>query len=377
MIYAAEGLGSIQAASWLADNLGDRSQLSNWPTDTQDEYEKWLTFIVEHESNSSLALKALADLYRVRGEIKRAYETLLQLEQEDSSVPPLLVMLEKQLGLDQKARVRARELVESNLALLRDVPDLVDVRIQTAQMLVFLGKKLEATKLLIERDRSPGVSAEEKQALGRPIADGLVLLANDLAASENASRGLMRRLEYLQTAVGYDPTSRAVLNAVLEACLEVSESKNNELLIMREAIVQGVSTDAAHFITGTVALLEGDVDAALHHLDIAAEKNLNMPGVLNNLAYALCQQDDPDLERALRLSEAAVRSSPDNAYVLETRGQILLQMGRWKEAISDLEVALQVDELKRLARPGLALAYEQLGQSEIAARHRELVSQGR
>ena len=101
-----------------------------------------------------------------------------------------------------------------------------------------------------------------------------------------------------------------------------------------------------------------------------------MPGALNNLAYALSQREDADLPRALQLANAAVDTSEGNLYVLETRGQILLKMGRWKEAISDLEAALAEIELRPQVREALALAYDEVGRPELAARHRDLLSKG-
>ena len=45
------------------------------------------------------------------------------------------------------------------------------------------------------------------------------------------------------------------------------------------------------------------------HLEQARQRNARIPEVLNNLAWGLAQKDEPDLERALQLAEAAQRLS--------------------------------------------------------------------
>jgi predicted Zn-dependent protease len=55
-----------------------------------------------------------------------------------------------------------------------------------------------------------------------------------------------------------------------------------------------------------------------------------------------------------------------------TRGQILLKLQRWKEAIPNLEVALEAKELRSAIYPSLAKAYAQIGAPEMTQLYQDL-----
>ena len=102
---------------------------------------------------------------------------------------------------------------------------------------------------------------------------------------------------------------------------------------------------------------------------------MNAPGILNNLAVAMAAKDGANLKEALSLAEGALEMLPGNPYVLETRGQILLKMGRHEEAIRDLEKSLsgiQQVQLRTLIYPNLVKAYQGLGLAETAAKYQLL-----
>ncbi len=90
---------------------------------------------------------------------------------------------------------------------------------------------------------------------------------------------------------------------------------------------------ATHFIRGTLALLDGKFEEAKSQLELALQREPNAPGILNNLAVAIAEMKDSDLEKALSLVDVALAKMPNHAYFLETRGQILVKLHRWHEAI--------------------------------------------
>ena len=65
---------------------------------------------------------------------------------------------------------------------------------------------------------------------------------------------------------------------------------------------------------------------------------------------------------------------PSNPHYRETRGQILIQLERWGDAASELEIALNGMPDNKPIHQSLALAYEKLGRSEAARMHRQLAS---
>lgn len=376
MAYGARELESPTAALWLAERVGDRNKISSWPAARQDEYAEWLDIALRLEPENNLARKALADLLRVQNRFREAYDTLLPLAQTDSDANYILVILEKELGMQEQALQRAKQMLKTHLLLLEDVPQHLEARIQSASLFVFLAEPDNALNLLTDGLRFAKDPASMAR-LRRSVADAHVLVSQRLAQTNTSPSGVMARFEHLRLAVDFDASSRAVIDAVTQACVDAEASDNQELAILKEAIVRGVSPDASHFILGTLALNENDFATAMHHLEIAVQSNPQLPGLLNNLAYAMCQQDGADLEKALAMSNAAARTSAGNAYVRETRGQILIKLERWSEAVADLEFALTESTLRALVRPSLAIAYDNLGQDELADRHRLLARQGR
>jgi predicted Zn-dependent protease len=198
-----------------------------------------------------------------------------------------------------------------------------------------------------------------------------------MMVKDNSPRSLISSLDLLRQAMNYDPVNPHLMEAIIQACLRASKSDNQELKVLKEAIVQGLHSDTAHFILGTIAINEGRDKEAMYHLEISAKSNPNLPGVLNNLAYLIANSDSPDLQRALRLSNAAIQSLPNHPYLRETRGQIHLKLGNYTEAIADLEMGLSAVEIRPSIRRGLKEAYTALGQDDIAKRQQELLDQGK
>ena len=64
---------------------------------------------------------------------------------------------------------------------------------------------------------------------------------------------------------------------------------------------------------------------------------------------------------------------PEEFRFRETRGQILVALGRWRDAVDDLEFALNGMPDAAPVHMALATAYERLGESELARVHREQV----
>ncbi len=90
---------------------------------------------------------------------------------------------------------------------------------------------------------------------------------------------------------------------------------------------------------------------------------------VNNLAYLLSNHEPRDLNQALQTVNRAIQLQPENPHYLETRGQIYIEMERWQEAVTDLEVALNGLPGKREIHASLAKAYQQLGDDGTARMH--------
>jgi tetratricopeptide (TPR) repeat protein len=60
----------------------------------------------------------------------------------------------------------------------------------------------------------------------------------------------------------------------------------------------------------------------------------------NNYAFIVTQGEKPDYDEALKAVNKALEILPEEYHFRETRGQILVSLGKWQEAIPDLEFAV-------------------------------------
>jgi tetratricopeptide (TPR) repeat protein len=122
---------------------------------------------------------------------------------------------------------------------------------------------------------------------------------------------------------------------------------------------------------GALAAKEGDIPLARRLLARAVKEMPDHAVAWNNYAWALAHEPDQQLNAALAAVNRALELAPSEFHFRETRGQVLLDLGRWDEAIDDLEFALNGMPDEKAVHLALATAYEHLGQAELAQIHRQ------
>ena len=129
-----------------------------------------------------------------------------------------------------------------------------------------------------------------------------------------------------------------------------------------------------HLMLGLDAYRHEQPEAARIHLERAYQLSPEAPPISNNLAFLLMNGPTPDLERALALVDAAWQRTPQQPHFHETRGQILVKLGRYREALNDLETAQRGIPASGPMHLALATTYEKLGMETLAKEHRRLAS---
>lgn len=122
---------------------------------------------------------------------------------------------------------------------------------------------------------------------------------------------------------------------------------------------------------GTAAAEAGNHEQARTYLKQAVAKDPKNAIAWNNYAYIVMQAKKPDYEDALKAVNKALEILPDEYHFRETRGQILVNMKKWKEAIPDLEYAVNGMPTSRGIHDSLAKAYEAIGEAQLARLHRQ------
>lgn len=124
---------------------------------------------------------------------------------------------------------------------------------------------------------------------------------------------------------------------------------------------------------GTQAAVAEQYEDARLYYKATLERDATSAVAWNNYGLVLGKGSDAQLDEALRAVDKALEIAPEEHRFRETRGQILLRMQRWQEAIEDLEFALNGLPQLEAIHQSLATAYDALGEKELAKLHQAQV----
>ena len=324
---------------------------------------------------------------------RRWSDAVRHLKEVVNSRPDLLLTLAaayRELGTDSTANLIADRAVTYYLGLASQDRDDDISRLKWAESLVFQKRLPQALEVL-----QAGYSRNGDARYGTAIAQVFLLaMAGSgarstpvdpeapadatLPTNQPASNlELASRISLLEQALHFAPNHPGVLTAIAQLSTQETPDADQARVWLKDALARGDAPATVHLILGTSAAAKGDHALASLHLEQAHRLDPRLSVATNNLAYVLAHADPPQTERALQLIEAALQAIPNHPEYHETRGQILLQLGRPKDAIQDLELALKAIPVTRRGgvHDGLARAYEALGDRDLAQRHRKLADE--
>ncbi|MCG8649589.1 MAG: hypothetical protein MI861_07140 [Pirellulales bacterium] len=359
-----------QSARWLLINEYKDKQWGQLSPQQQEEYGDLITVIYQ-DSPDEIAVQNLYADYLV---MTRRFPQAITLMERLSVKQPLrgfeAAHLARRLGNEAMAERLAKDSLEKLKKTQEDDPNNSRIAALVAQNLLFLKRHLEAINTLqratkVEPDQQ--LRAALRQSMGNVMVDWVTFIQE--SPVDNVEQRL-QVLKMLQDALIYAPNNPNVLNLVVDRVLNTVDDENQEVQSLRQALVKGTSPGIAHFIEGTTAMLKDDVEKANRHLKIAAELLPNSNAILNNLAVAISEREDGNLEYALKLINTVLDQSPNIVpHYYETRGQILFRLKRYLKAVPDLERALVHPKLAAQAHQTLAKCYAELGDQELSRQH--------
>ncbi|MCS7236846.1 MAG: tetratricopeptide repeat protein [Thermoguttaceae bacterium] len=114
-----------------------------------------------------------------------------------------------------------------------------------------------------------------------------------------------------------------------------------------------------------LAALQERFDEAVEWLEQVLDEFPNDPSACNDLGYLWADQN-VRLHRALRMIQKAVEAEPDNAAYRDSLGWVLFRLGRYEEALGELQKASAADP-DPVILDHLGEAYKVVGQLDKAA----------
>jgi tetratricopeptide (TPR) repeat protein len=177
------------------------------------------------------------------------------------------------------------------------------------------------------------------------------------------------KLRHLERARGWGAEPQMIVAILLTFIATEGPSRDAAEVMLRKFLDAGQSVASCHYVLGTMAVKDKKLELARDHLEQAYKLSPDLPEVANNFAWVLSRCDRPDLERALTILNKAIDLN-NQPEIRETRGQVLLKLGRYQEAVTDLEFAVNFLKLPEV-HESLAEAYDKLGATELAEQHRK------
>lgn len=371
-------LQSLECLAWACRSyFGGFLKLSDAEAmvpDNSERLEQLLQeFLRQQPRNTDMGMM-LGAVYVRRGQPIAAADVLTEVVTESGGRLPeaayYLAICQQQNGRIPAAKTAANTAATSYRERLITQPFSMRNLLELCRCLIIAEKEDQAIQTL--REQSKRCSPEELPQIRFLTGDAYAAWSRRLREAGDLQPGdFLKSLDLLAQGLAAAPLNPRLLDELsyLGCSTEVDEKLLQEKL--QEALDSGISPGFVHFIQGTRDLLRrpADLDSAVQHFEISRQHNMTFPGLLNNLAYAMTQTPDGDMDQALELVDQALRMMPGEPVIYETRGQVLLRQQKYQQAIADFERALASSAMRADAHDGLAEAYQQLGNPEKAAYH--------
>lgn len=287
------------------------------------------------------------------------------LEQADPRKPKYRLMLAKaclQLGDRIKAERYARDAEKWAASESRSRPDDVEARLRWSDANAFLEEHDTAAKILMD-----GIALQDHPQLRAGLARVYIFQADAIRGSSDEDQN--RKFVLLSQGMLHNPNDVFIFDRLMRILDRPGTVASSARDFLQNNIAEGRAVGVSHLILGTAAWIEDDEENASVHLQRAFSLMPQALTVANNFAWYLVNKDPAEPERALEMIQPVVSKEPKNHYVRDTRGHIFLKLGRWKEAIDDLEYAVAELRNHSSTHRGLATAYEKLGLTDLAEKH--------
>lgn len=353
------------AAMYIADNRFPIAKVKEWKPEDHQLFRSLMSLALTNPDPQfqNAARVKLADYLAANGANSDALRYLAEVVPTNPQFALPALELASQTNDFVKLETLAPIARAYQQKQLDAAPDNVENRLKLARVLA-LDQDIDGAVKLIDDGRRLQPSPDLQNAL----AEALVLKGDRIARGKQTPDAIFERMQVIHRAATLAPNNPLVVEAIIDIVLQFRENQNEEIRVLREAALQGLSPESVHFVRGTIALLENRPDEAKIHLELAAKNNLQIPGILNNLAVAIASDTDGNLDEAYSLSNAALEQLK-HPYLYETRGQILFKQGKYAECILDLEKGLQAQELAPAIYPSLIAAYKALDNNALAAEY--------
>lgn len=180
-------------------------------------------------------------------------------------------------------------------------------------------------------------------------------------------------VDYAKQALDVRPESSGIIEFLI--ALERDRKNLPQAVSLAERLVaKSPSDDRYHFMLGALYDEAGDRPAALEQMREAIEMNPENAAALNYLGYSLAESGK-QLDEAERLVKRALAVDPNDGFYIDSLGWVFYQSGRYRQAVEQLERAVELTGDDPTINEHLADAYRKVGRElEALQLYREALS---
>lgn len=314
----------------------------------------------------------LGKFYVAEGRYADAEAQLQKVFRERPDVLLPLARAAAALGKTAYARERASEARAFYQRKLKEPgnADNITYRIEAADAAFFLGDFSEAESILLE-----GLARSREVRLHAALS--MVYVEWYKAVKKDPKVPQQDRLVLLERGLQHAPTNPALIDCLLEVLKKGGPDSERARGALRSILAEGKAPAVVHFALGMDDWERGQPESARVHLREAVALAPEFLIAANNLAMFLAFGPKANPTEALQVIDRVIERRPDVAEYRDTRGRVLTALGRWQEALPDLEIALKTYPKSATLHEALADAYGHLGMAEMAKEHKRLAAEGK
>lgn len=299
--------------------------------------------IINRYPENSSAMLLLVNAQLINNQKKQAEQTLNKLVNiEKNDIQSRLILLSLLVDQPKKEKDTLKLLDEiSSIA-----PDNSQVLSQKAAYLIKLKHYQAARNVATKVDKL------------NPKSGFIYLVDGEIYLHE---KKLDSALSAFQHAYEIKPTEKIL---IVITDIMVSKGKQSEAInFLNKELKKNHQNLAAHFKLATLYQQQNNlIEAEKHYKRILTVMPDNAL-VLNNLAWAYHQQNNP---KALKLAEQAYKLAPNSAAIVDTYGVVLTKVGNLQQGIDILEKASKLPPMAYDIKYHLAEAYATNGDKKQA-----------
>lgn len=376
----------IEPMNWLTQRVFARvteSQADSAPAE-EEQLLRDLRWILEQSTEHPQANTLMGRLQLSKGNFKTAKEYFERLRRSPAASRRPAVYFALAMIAAKEGRVETMVSLASEAADLQWeelFPLLVAPPVPFQPLSAYIGylglsrRELEAEQFLMSLD---SIATDVEGGVEALLLDVRLSYCRRKRTTDNRSaKDLSEAIDALSRAMAMRINHVGVVSELMEFC--VTEGMD-DALVERQLVLardSGISPGVVHLINGTRSMFRKppQTEAAIESFKLAMEHIPQAPALMNNLADAIAEQEEPELDTAFGLIEQALLLLPNAPHLYDTRGKILLHQGNFTAAIADFERALAEESIRAEVYLNLSEAWKLAGNVGESRRYEAMSEQ--